>query len=237
MANIFLQVQSYVAAYYRNRDEEHPLGLFEPVHFCKFSQEQFVLQSSLRLLNVQKQAESRCYSSNTWNTILSGKSPVSGRSVVERDRNEWPSYREVCTMMGVRFLPNKDNCDYLCIAMPNTVMIGGKQYRTSGLFTLDYSASQQLQHILHNEFVRTLIMWYQADMEFCAEKHINRTRIEMLERFMLHYNIPVGPTKVERESLRRLLNRWLSQALVPSFSRTVISNVDIERIDHKFEFE
>ena len=57
----------------------------------------------------------------------------------------------------------------------------------------------------------------------------------MLERFMLHYDIPVGPSKIERDSLRRLLNRWLSQSLSPSFARVSVNNTDITRLNGKEE--
>lgn len=235
MANIYLQVQSYVAAYYRNRDENNILGVNDPVEFCSFSHEQFVLQSSLRPVNAPLQAQSRCYSANVWNTMLTGKSPITGGVLVKREKHEWLTYREVCTLMGTRFLPQKDNCDYLCITIPNAVMIGNTQHRTTSLFTLDPSAASQLRHILHDEFVRVLITWYLSDMDFCAEKGISRSRIEMLERFMLHYDIPVGPSKIERDSLRRLLNRWLSQSLSPSFARVSVNNTDITRLNEKEE--
>ena len=235
MANIYLQVQSYVAAYYRNRDDSNVLGVNDPVKFCSFSQEQFVLQSSLVPLSAQLQAHSRCYSAGVWNTMLTGKSPITGNLLVKRDRHDWLTYSEVCTMMSTRYLPQKDNCDYLCIAIPDTVMIGNTQHRTTALFALDHTASFQLQRLLHDEFVRALLTWYQSDLEFCAEKGISRSRIEMLERFMLHYDIPVGPSKIERDSLRRLLNRWLSQSLSPSFARVSVNNTDITRLNGKEE--
>lgn len=43
MPNIYLRVPQYVAAFYRHRDDEHPLGEFDPVEFAAFTHEAIVI--------------------------------------------------------------------------------------------------------------------------------------------------------------------------------------------------
>ena len=53
---------------------------------------------------------------------------------------------------------------------------------------------------------------------------IKRDRGEMLERFMAQYDIPVSADEHEKDSLRRMANRWFERASILPNDRLVFNS-------------
>lgn len=202
----------YVADFHRARDESHVLLHAEPIVFCEFSRQYVVLSTSLRILPPQQQVSAHCYSQRAWRNICNGRPPKGGLQIFKRDPKEWPSIQEVCTLEGVRQHAWPESVDYLCIGLPREVMIGSTVHRVTASYTLDASAAAQLVRLLRNEFYMTLLDWLIQDRRYCNQQGIHRSRIESFERFLARYDISVSADNRERNSLRRMANRWLRAA-------------------------
>lgn len=212
MPNIYLRLPSYVSAFYRNRDINNPLPYDKPVTFVEYSQEYVIMSIGLRILNDKAMARSHCYSQFAWKNMLQGRAPGGGLKIIRRDKTEWLSPTEVRTLADEKVPSVDENFDYLCIGTPREICVGGELHRITGSYSLDGRSAQALEALMRHEFQFCLLDWLQQDRKFCVNKGIERTRIESLERFLMVYDIPVSTDNKERESLRRMVNRWLNNA-------------------------
>ena len=212
MSNIYLRVPQYVAAFYRGRDYMHPLRFDEPLKFCDFSREMVVLMNGAHMVSQLVQTQSRCYSQRSWQNMMRGKEPGGGKTMILRDQTQWLSPKEVCQLDGNRKTDYQEACDYICIALPSEIMNGGRVVRSNMGFALDGKAAGQLRTMMRNEFKASLLDYFIQDRRYCNQIGINRTQVETLERFLARYDIPVSVTNKERDSMRRMANRWLREA-------------------------
>lgn len=214
MSNIYLRVPQYVAAFYRNRDDAHQLSPFEAVEFAPFTHEAAVMAASLMLIDNYSEQSSLCYSQRAWNKILQGKSPVTGKKILKREADDWPTINELCALHGRPLNDRESVFDYLCIAIPREIAINGRIHRTNASYTLTFSSARKLASLLRNEFYHVFADWCIQDRRHCNMIGIKRERGEMLERFLAQYDIPVSVDEHEKDSLRRMANRWFERAFV-----------------------
>lgn len=214
MSNIYIRLPQYVAAFYRGRNPQHVLAENEPVKFCEFSHEYVVLSMGLMIVPAALQLQSHCYSQRSWRNMMRGMMPGGGRCILSRDPDAWLTPREICTLEGEKLSQRRENADYLCIKMPDEVLRGPRVYRTNDTYSLDRMSAKRLDKLLRNEFYHCFVDWIVQDRNFQAEKRIHRTRMETLERFFMYYNIPIGHGHADRETMRRLANRWIREAEV-----------------------
>lgn len=212
MNTIYLRLPQYVAAFYRGRDEDHPLQERDPVVFCEFSREHTVLASGLRIMPVDAQVRAHCYAQHAWNNMMRGRSPAGGMRIFNRDAAVWLDASEICTLEGGVRKDWQETFDYLCIGIPREVCIGNTVHRTNASYSLSLHDASALAYLLCNEFYMAVLDWLIQDRRFCNQKGIQRSRIESIERFLMRYNIPVSQNNKERETLRRQINRWLRKA-------------------------
>ena len=214
MPNIYLRVPLYVAAFYRHRDDDHPLGEFDPVEFAAFTHEAIVIASSLMLVANPSEQSSLCYSQRVWQNILNGKPPTGGKRLLQRDPKEWPSLQELCTLHGRAFNDREPAFDYLCIRIPREIPFNGEIRKTNASYTLHFESARKLASLLRNEFYHTFADWCIQDRRSSNMAGIKRDRGEMLERFLTQYDIPVSADGREKDSLRRMANRWFEKAMI-----------------------
>ena len=214
MSNIYLKVPLYVAAFYRNRDDSNPLGPFDAVEFPSFSHEAVVIAASLMFVDNYEEQSSLCYSQRVWNNILNGKPPTGGKRILQRDATEWPTMTEICALHGRSVSDREEAFDYLCIRIPREIVIDGVIKRTNSSYTLRFLSARKLVTMLRNEFYHTFADWCIQDRRHCNMVGIKRDRGEMLERFLTQYDIPVSADAHEKDSLRRLANRWFEKAML-----------------------
>lgn len=216
MSNIYLRLPTAICYYHRNRDENHQLSCFEPMKVSKYDEVAIEMRRSLIVYASRSSRTANCYSQQQWKNILNGKNPYTGKTAIKRDPEEWPTYNEICAMTGAKVSNRSDSYDFLCIQIPNTILIGDKEVRTNSSFILPNKAAETVQEILTRDFQRALIDWEIGTQDFCIneERIIRRSHMETLERFLMRYNIPVAADGLEKESLRRQLARWLDNARV-----------------------
>lgn len=226
MPNIYLRVPQYVAAFYRHRDDEHPLGEFDPVEFAAFTHEAIVIASSLMLIDNPAEQSALCYSQRVWNNILNGKAPTGGKKILQRDPKEWPSLQELCALHGRSFNEREPAFDYLCIKIPREIPFNGAIRKTNASYSLHFEAARKLTTLLRNEFYHVFADWCIQDRRASNMRGIKRGRGEMLERFLTQYDIPVSADEREKDSLRRMANRWFEKAMI----------LPNDRLDFKSEY-
>ena len=214
MANIYLRLPTYVVAFYRNRDDMNPLKPYQPVSFPAFTHEAAVIASSLMLIDNFSEQSSLCYSQRAWNKILQGKSPATGKKILQRDSKEWPTVNELCALHGRSFSDHETMFDYLCIEIPREIAVNGKIHRTNASYTLCFSSARKLASLLRNEFYHVFADWCIQDRRHCNMVGVKREKGEMLERFLAQYDIPVSVDEHEKDSLRRMANRWFDRAFI-----------------------
>lgn len=213
MPNIYLRLPTYVCAFYRNRDINHPLPMDKPVVFVEFSQEYVVLSTGLRILSDDAMTRAHCWSQVAWRNMMHGRNPGGDTRIIRRTPDEWLTYAEVRTLSGEKTGGYvSESYDYLCIGIPKEVVSGGRIHRTNASYSLAPRNAQQLEGMMRHEFQLTFLDWLVQDRRFCNQKGIARSRVESIERFLMTYDIPVSTDNRERESLRRMTNRWLNKS-------------------------
>lgn len=216
MANIYLRLPSVICHYHRNCDLEHKLGCFEPLKFSSFTDHAVVLRSGVSVFTGTSSKSVSCYSQHCWNMILAGKNPLTGKVVMRRDQTEWPSYEEICTINGKVLSSRSERYDFLCIQIPPTIIVGGKEIRTNATYSLPKEMAEILSNLLVRDFKRALLDWEVATFDHCVQpdKIICRGHMDTLERFLMHYDIPIPRDGIEKDTLRRQLARWMKRARV-----------------------
>jgi hypothetical protein len=207
MANIYLRVPNYVAAFYRHRDENHPLTEWQPIEFCDFSFETRLMSISMVPDSAQKHPTVLCYSQSQWKNILAGKLPIGGKVIMIRDKDKWPTTQEIVLLEGRSVKPNEEIFDYLCIAAPKEVMVGHVTAKADSHYTLTPGAAQQLSNVLRDEYYHYYFEWCQQEERLFRKKGIELHKTDMMERFYAQYDIPVAPGSTMQNTLRQQAKR------------------------------
>lgn len=231
MANIYLRLPSWIAAYHRNCDPDHHLSPFEPVKFSAFTDQAVVMRSGLiATVPSNNRKVVKCYTQQQWKNMLSGRKPDGGKQVMKRSETNWLTYDEVCVLMGSQLSHRSDSYDFLCIQMPQTILVGDREVRTNSSFCLTNEAIEELQELLTQDFKRAFVNWEIATQAHCVHGNriIQRGQMNTIERFLMHFDIPVSKDGREKDSLRRQLLRWLENARV---REKAYRTIDIEYED------
>ena len=211
MANIYVRLPYYVCAFYRGLDPKHQLDIWEPYEFKDYTHEGMMLQNNPRFIPEQNQS-GLCYSERAWQNMLHGKAPEGGKVLIKRDPKQWLEAQEICLLSGRDLTQKQESLDYLCIAMPKEVIFNSEVRRTNQSFALDYQPAYKFTGILRQEFYHVFLDWYEQDLRHCNRNNMHRSSLEVMERFLCQYNIPISVDGKERETLRRMKNRWLEKA-------------------------
>lgn len=231
MANIYLRVPTYLAQFYRGRDDNHVLAEHEPIKFSAFQHEAVLLSSSLVLIPENNQTSSSCYSQRAWKNMLSGRPPQGGDKLLIRDPKEWITINEICLLIGENNLKRMEGMDYLCIALPNEVLIGNTVRKVNGSYSLPPSDASELLRLLRNEFIHLLLDWIIQERRFCNQNGIKREISTVLEHFFSRYRIQIGADKKERNIMRRMAYRWVEMAQMLPNDRVEFNDEDMTFIN------
>lgn len=212
MANIYLRVSCYVAAFYRHRDEQKPLSPWDPVLFENFSYESVLLRQGAVSDQNKKFLTVLCYSQNSWKNICAGKLPIGGKTILVRDEKKWPTAREIVALEGRSLKQNEELFDYLCIELPRELMIGGQIVKADRNMSLDAKTAQKLSNVLKTEFYHYFYEWTQQELALFRQRGLNISRVECMERFYAQYEIPIAPGSHQKESMRMLAKRLFWRA-------------------------
>ena len=213
MANIYLKVPTYIAQFYRGRvAPEPPLSEFKAVEFSPFQREYMMMTSNLMHVNECDCEHSICFSERMWKNVLNGCSPQGGKTIVNRDSQQWPSIDEINTVTGIKRNNKTDGFDYLCIKAPKSVTLGPQYKEVKQSFTLPFQAANELVRQLRKEFIRILLWWITEELLYCNKRGLHRDVIECIDHFFYHYQMCLGTNKTDRDSMRRMAMRWLEEA-------------------------
>lgn len=229
MPNIYIRLPWYVASYYRGLEEDNPLSVWQPIQFKDYTHEWTILANNLRYIPEQR-LSMVCLSQKGWNNILHGRKPEGGRTIIDRNSNEWPTIQEICALEGKSCSNAQRTLDYLCVEMPRVVIQNGNQVKPNQCYALDYDIAFKFRQILCQEFYHVFLDWVEQDERFCNRMGIHRKNLEVMERFLVQYNIPISVDQRDQDSLRRMRNRWMANAKKRPNDRVNFGSVWLEHI-------
>lgn len=218
MPKIYVRVPGYVAGFWRGRNDDRQLTEFDPYEFNDYDDLYLFLEHHLRFIPEQNQ-NIFCLSERAWNHILHGKAPGGGRTILNRNPSEWPKMSEICALTGKFVTDKQESADYLCIAIPQEVLDGGRLHRTNGSFALPKKEADKFIGYLKQEFKREFETFFEIDQQVCAVNGINRSDVDRMERFLANYNMPISVESKDRESLRKLMFRMRKRKNVQPYLR------------------
>lgn len=211
-ANIYLRISKYVACFLRGDGQGCSIPPTQPIEFSPYTHEHAILFNSLRIIPASQQHRASCYSQSAWSNMLRGRSPKGGKTLIIRDARDPLSYSELCALEGIKNRQKLNDSDFICIALPREIYSDGRILRSNATMTLGTEAARDLRRLLRRTFIHTFLDFKHRNVAFARNRGINRSNIEIIERFLMMYDIPVGHDLKERESLRRLLIRWEKEA-------------------------
>jgi hypothetical protein len=150
--------------------------------------------------------------------MLQGKKPQGGKVIMRRDAKTWLTMDEVNFLTGTKRNKKTDGFDYLCIAAPKQIVIGGQFKQVTGSFTMPFDESNSLIRQLRREFLRIFLHWICEELLVCDKRGIKfdassgRDVVMCIEHFFYHYNMCLGTNTTDRDSMRRMAKRWLWDA-------------------------
>jgi hypothetical protein len=213
MANIYLRVPTYVAQWYRGRvAPESPMGEFKAVEFSQFQMEYAMMGAWMVFVNERDMEHTVCFSERMWKNMLNGCRPQGGKQMLKRDAGEWPTMDEINFLTGTKRNKKTDGYDYLCIAAPKQMVVGGQYKTVTGSFTLPFRQANALVKQLRREFLRVFLHWISEELFVMERRGIRRDVVMCIDHFFYHYNMCLGTNATDRESMRRMAKRWLEEA-------------------------
>lgn len=211
MANIYIRLPISRCQFYRNRDAKKELMVNEPVRFSDYSEEQYVIRSSIYNKVLSDKIDSRFFSQQEWKNMMRGYDPTGKDFRMKRDPQQWLRYDEVMRLTGEKPNDKTQLFDYLAIRLPTEVFCIDTVRPVAPTWSIDKFGYNRLSVIMGNEFKRTVVDWALATFDYCTEQGriILRAQQNMLERFLMRYHIDVSGT--EKDSMRRVIDRWLKE--------------------------
>ena len=210
MANIYVRMPWYVAAFMRGRDEENQLTEWQPMKFGEYTEAYDIMARDLRYMDEARLSE-LCYSQKGWQNIVKGKTAGGGKIIINRDAQQWPTAREICLLCCKEPTGRQLSNDYLCIEIPKEVYYNRSVHRTNSCYALSYDGAKKLADLMYGEYCRYFTKWMAHEEQFCQARHIPRKRNVMVERFLVQFNIFVHDA-AQMETLRRMSYKWESYA-------------------------
>lgn len=231
MANIYLRISKYIASFYRGDGQGNSISANTPLELSPYSKEYTILANCLRVIPAEQQHRAACYSQSAWDQMRLGRKPQGGSPLLIRKPSVPLSYAEYCVLEGVRNDKRLYDFDFLCIAMPKEIYNGTRFLRSNATMTLDGTAARSLRRLLRLSLVQSFLDFKEKNKAFARAQNISRSNIEIIERFMMMYDMPVSHDLKERETLRRLSARWEKDARNYAMSDEVANHEIIGRID------
>lgn len=230
MPNIYLRMPTSRCQFFRHRDPKHILEPSDPIVFSNYSPEYFVIRQSLSNVSaVIQKISTQCFSHQQWLNMVNGRHPSGGKVLNKRDRHLPLTYGEVLQLNGVIEYDRSIKEDYLCIKLPATVEVVDTVRQVTPSWNIDTNGRRRLLEMLNSDFKRSVMEWVLSTFDYCTSRGrlILRSQTSSMERFLMRYGIE--PSDVERDSLRRMIERWLKTDRHCLFS--AYSCVDMQYID------
>lgn len=202
-----------VVAYYRGYDANHILQCGEPYRFAESSAGYQTLLLGLRFSSFDYQKSSGCFSHIEWRKMCGGISPIDNSKVLVRAPAQWLTAKELCFLTGKKYSDRQDCYDYLCIATPKQICIGGVMKPVIDTYSLDASAAKTLRELMISDFYRVVAIWYGENENIKHELGSNRNKVDFFGRFLTAHNIPISTSRDEESMLRKMIERGMNGRL------------------------
>jgi hypothetical protein len=225
-------VPTEVAQFYRGRVEpEPPLTEFQPVVFSTFQEEHMIMSMGLTFVLEKDMEHTMCFSERMWKNMLNGRPPQGGKPMLKRDPTVWPTMDEIIFLTNTQRNKKTDGFDYLCVAAPMTISIGGQFKEVTGSFTLPFRRANELTRQLSREMKRILLRWVCEEMFVCDRRGIRRDLTACIDHFFYHYQMCLGTNGTDRDSMRRKAIRWLID------TKMIPTKIDEDEVTFNWERE
>ena len=222
---MYIRTPHYVASYFRNRNEQKPLDIDDPVNL----EDDYTLYEML-LYGVSANSleyiyAEGCFCERMWRKMLRGRSLILQNgffpTIIKRNPKDPLSVAEIRTLCQLHIPKNKDVDDYLCIKLPPSVIKNGRQLPVDGQYQLVGSDNiRSFQAGLRRAFWNACIEYIDDFKLVSKKKGYERSKMEGLERFMIRYNIYDNQKKKNKETLKRTYYRQLNQRLRMKYDYT-----------------
>jgi len=229
MANFYLRVPHYVAAYFRNRDSNNPIPLGGMMKFDKLSPIWKFLSHMLKSNTTEFIVPFGCFCERQWRRMLRGSTiytTLDGRRkqifTGPKATGEILNDAEIFKLAGVSPVNGEEHGEYICIQMPPEVYVNNRMCKTNGQWQLMEGGAKILYDMMSDEFWSAFFTYIKKDYEWCVENGIDRPVLETIDRFMTRYDIRNSSDDKERMALKRNYYR----------KRKKLSYADSEFIEH-----
>lgn len=196
MANCYLRVPNYVAAYFRNRDVSKKIPVGGVLNFDSSTKLSNVFVNMIHSNNSESIVPMGSFCERQWRRMLRGNTiytinserPPEGKTI-PLSRHEWLSDKEVSVLAGISKKPRNDEGEYLCLKLPSEVYINNKPYKVNGQWQLMNGGEKRMILLMTEEFWRAAFLYIRSYRKWCSEKKMKTSYIESLQQFMRYIGI------------------------------------------------
>ena len=228
---MYVRIPHYVASFYRNRDEFHPV----PVGGMVSLESETTLWDMLVHFLVPNPNEQLvregCFCERMWRKMQKGYSLVEGaggkfpRVLAKRDASEPLTDAEVrmcCQWSSPRY---EDLNEYLCVELPSYVYRHHRQVKVDGQWQMMSNGYRIFVAEMRRNFWHCCVNYAEDFIEVSKKRGYQRSKVEGLERFMARYDIrndSKNKTKftLKRNYYRVIRNRIFQQEDFEEFGET-----------------
>lgn len=213
MANMYVRVPHYVAAFYRNRDEFKPIEVGQPVSLEGISMLWNMLLGGLIQNPKERVFKEGCFCERMWRKMMRGQYMVrhNGAERIERDVKAYLTDTEVRELCGQKVSGRCDTYEYLCIKLPPFVFHSGRQVAVDGQWQFYSRAAQSFVGCLREYFWECCLAYVEEFVKVGERDGVKHSKAEGFERFLARYDIRSGEDEKDQKSLKRGYFRRVQQ--------------------------
>lgn len=210
MANFYLRVPHYVASYFRNKDQQKPIPVGGVIRIDCTSYLFPCLSSMIFSNNNETIMPHGCFCERQWRRMLRGSliyTPKPGATppanVSAKVKGDYLTDAEVSALSNVSSRNDEGVSEYLCIRLPEEVYVNNRVGKTNGQWQLTNSGAKRMAALMTDEFWRIFFVYMDRDREWCLGHAVERSILDVIERFMAKYDIRNSLDNREKMTLKR----------------------------------
>lgn len=210
MANFYLRVPHYVASYFRNKDQQKPIPVGGVIRIDTSSNLYPCLSAMIFSNNNESVMPHGCFCERQWRRMMRGTRiytpkpdapPAAG--VSPKMKGDCLSDAEVSVLSGVASRNDEGVSEYLCIRLPEEVYVNHRIIKTNGQWQPTNAGAKRMAALMTDEFWRIFFIYMDCDRKWCVSHAIDRSILDVIERFMGKYDIRNSSDNKEKMTLKR----------------------------------
>ena len=210
MANFYIRVPHYVAAYFRNQDSHNPIPMGGVMKFDKITPIWKFLSHMLKSNTNEIIVPFGCFCERQWRRMLRGNrihtslnEEMKNNPIKPKEKGEILNDADILKLAGVSSVNGEEHGEYICIQMPSEVYVNNCMCKTNGQWQLMEGGAKKLYEIMSDEFWNAFFTYMNKDQSWCVDNGIDRPVLESIDRFMTRYDIRGSSDNKERMALKR----------------------------------